>query len=630
MNISSLAIHPSKIPPSPESQSEVWFEKVMETDFLDLFYRGEYQKVVSDSIDGPSGVTESHQAPAVISSLTFLGRIDDAELLYETYRSKLSLGQKVMTRFFLGVVKCRHFQFQEARKYFGLNRLEVSRASERELEQEKDKILFYLYQGFGFYRYTYGHLRAAHRWAQKSYAASFRGNFLFGRLFAQDLLAHIEINLGRTHFGLKLIEQNISLAQNMGRGALIQMFKVTRAIYRSRFGISQKDAIEELLTTLSETVFEDGYSRACLLAELSQQYLIRGNAKKAGESLSSACDCVYRVDNPRLEILLNFRMAALLARKGDFAQAMHLVRSSLKRLEQNIDRLLELRLLGFECALAERLNKDEGLRDKQHQLEKLTKKTGYFIGRRILSRQSESYFYEQQTLQDPLGDLMDDLKRNAPDCLSTILENGWYGYLYPLCHIDPSQRTILLSLEGKSLTLFDSGDVLHFARGASNLVAKFFLCLSKGERSKEQIVNEVWEQNYHPLRHDPLIYSLVSKLRKELGTNSAWVEATENGYQLQRGVLVQEYQNEGTVAKAPPPLLEIETKVAAQSGLSYRQKQLLALAAKLHSVDVKTCVEHFKVSTATANRDLTFLENEGLLFRSGKGRSTRYHVEKEE
>ena len=628
MNILSLT-EPNLIPPSLflPALGLLSGREFMSSDLLDLFYRGEYQKIVSETIDSSQGISHGDQAPAVISALTFLGRISEAELLFETYSDQFQLSQRVMARFFLGVVKCRHFHFQEARKYFGLNKSDVSKNLKQLAEKEKDTVLFYVYQGFGFYRYTYGHLSAAYHWAQKSYAASFRANFLFGRLFSQDLLAHVEVNLGKTHLGLKLIDQNIALAQNLGRGALIQMFKVTKAIYRSRFGISQKDAVEELLTTLSETVFEDGYSRACLLAELSQQYLIRGNAKKASECLNSACDYVYRVDNPRLEILLNFRMAALLARKGEFSQALHLLRSSLKRLEHNVDRLLELRLLGFECDLAERVGKEDGIIERKNRLSQLTQKTGYFVGKRILNRKNHFGEVDLNSLQDPLGDLMDGLKRESQECLTSILENGWLGYLYQYCQIDPCQKTVLLGLDGKSLTLFESGEVFHVSRGASNLVTKFFMCLASGEKTKEQIVKEVWEQNYHPLRHDPLIYSLVSKLRKELGNNASWIEATELGYQLQKGVSVKEFSPKQSSLSVPSTPQGLPVQSGIQPGITYRQQQLLALTAKLKSIDVKTCVAHFKISTATANRDLAFLETHGMLFRTGKGRSTQYHVE---
>ncbi|MFM8313236.1 MAG: DeoR family transcriptional regulator, partial [Deltaproteobacteria bacterium] len=230
------------------------------------------------------------------------------------------------------------------------------------------------------------------------------------------------------------------------------------------------------------------------------------------------------------------------------------------------------------------------------------------------------------SLQDPLGDLMDGLKRESQECLTSILENGWLGYLYQYCQIDPCQKTILLGLDGKSLTLFESGEVFHVSRGASNLVTKFFMCLASGEKTKEQIVKEVWEQNYHPLRHDPLIYSLVSKLRKELGNNASWIEATELGYQLQKGVSVKEFSPKQSSLSVPSTPQGLPVQSGIQPGITYRQQQLLALTAKLKSIDVKTCVAHFKISTATANRDLAFLETHGMLFRTGKGRSTQYHV----
>jgi len=599
------------------------YEKWVTTEGLyKLFYRGKYQDVVSYLLDRDPAPVPPSFTPPLVASLTFLGRIDEAEMLYERAERELGALEKTICRFFLGVVKCRHFQFARARRYFGVNAREARRASGLNTI-DADRIRFYVCQGFGFYRYTYGHLLPALRWAKKAYQASFRADYLFGRLFSQDLLAHVEINLGRTHVGLKLIEQNIRLATSMDRDAVVQMSRVTRVIYRSRFGISSTDASEELLRTLSETTFEDGYSRACLLAELAHQYVLRGNATQAKETLNTACEYVYRIDNPRLEILLNFRIAYLLAQKGELAQSLHLVRSSLERLREKVDRHLEMKLRGLEFQLLTRLGETATLPALAGELKTLTRKTGYFVASRLLERREGRYSSSQFRLQDPLGDFIDDIDRGGSEVISEILEKGWFGLLYKVCDVDPTVRTLLIGLSGKSLTLFEAGNVRHVPRGASNQVAKFLCVLADGPKGKEEIITRVWGERYHPLRHDPLLYTLVSKLRKELGEHCAWVEASEKGYELQRGVIVREFQ------RAPEPASEIvhATEMTDHPELSFRQRQILGLAQQTSFIDVKILGEQFSVSPATANRDLSQLEKLGWLSRSGRGRATRYHYQ---
>ncbi|MFM8315071.1 MAG: DeoR family transcriptional regulator, partial [Deltaproteobacteria bacterium] len=388
-----------------------------------------------------------------------------------------------------------------------------------------------------------------------------------------------------------------------------------------------KDSIEELLSTLSETTFEDGYSRACLLAELSHQYLLRGNAVKAKETLNSACEYVYRIENLRLEILLNFRIAVMLSQQGELSQALHLVRGSLKRLEEKVDRHLELKLKGLEQKLLGKLGHLEQCESLSKEVYELTRRTGYFTANRIWGRTQGRYLSSEVRLQDPLGDMFDDIEQGNQELIQEVIERNWLGLLYPLCKIDVTTRTLLLGLSGKSLTVFDQGNVHHFSRGASNQVSKFLSVLSQGRKTKEQIIHEVWQEKYHPLRHDPLLYTLISKLRKELGNQAAWVEASQEGYELQAGVVVREFE------KALKPSQSVswdnsESVVPLDQGLlelNFRQQQIVSLARKSSYIDVKALGEAFQVSPATANRDLAFLEDQGWLIRTGKGRATRFH-----
>jgi len=150
----------------------------MDEDVYNLFYQGKYQDVVSLTLDVPKKSIQPAQVPPVVASLTFLGRIDEAKMVYERFQDNLSLLEATMSRFFLGVVSCRHFKFKEARRYFGENILQARDRGFPEDAPQREKIKFYLFQGVGFYRYTYGSLRPAFKWAKKSYESAFKASLL--------------------------------------------------------------------------------------------------------------------------------------------------------------------------------------------------------------------------------------------------------------------------------------------------------------------------------------------------------------------------------------------------------------------------------------------------------------------
>ena len=124
----------------------------MNDEIYNLFYQGKYQEVVSRTLDCQTNTITPHEVPPIVASLTFLGRIDEAKMVFERFQQRLSMLEATMSRFFLGVVNCRHFKFKEARRYFGQNILEARKNKFPENFQQQERIRFYLFQGVGFYR----------------------------------------------------------------------------------------------------------------------------------------------------------------------------------------------------------------------------------------------------------------------------------------------------------------------------------------------------------------------------------------------------------------------------------------------------------------------------------------------
>jgi hypothetical protein len=189
---------------------------------------------------------------------------------------------------------------------------------------------------------------------------------------------------------------------------------------------------------------------------------------------------------------------------------------------------------------------------------------------------------------------------------------------------------VIFGLSGESVTVFDAGDIRHDAGGWPELTRRLLFHLARGESSKEDIVRAVWEQRYNPLRHDPLVYALVARLRRLLEPQDGWLEVGENGYRLRPGVTVSVNwaRHESAVSQAgvgDGPATAMQVSVDAQrEGLSLRHAGILALCRRQGALGNRAVCEAFGISDVTASRDLAELVERGHLVRSGRGRSTAY------
>jgi Fic family protein len=154
---------------------------------------------------------------------------------------------------------------------------------------------------------------------------------------------------------------------------------------------------------------------------------------------------------------------------------------------------------------------------------------------------------------------------------------------------------------------------------------KFVRLLTDGPKTKAELVHAIWGYTYHPLRHDPLIYGLVYRLRSLLGLREDWIQAQGEGYSLRPDIKVQFFQLYANISNAPLP--EEDAKKSA-TDLNIRQLRILQYLQQHETIDIQGCVELFQTSKVTASRDLSNLTERGLLMRSGKGRNTCYGLPK--
>ena len=165
--------------------------------------------------------------------------------------------------------------------------------------------------------------------------------------------------------------------------------------------------------------------------------------------------------------------------------------------------------------------------------------------------------------------------------------------------------------------------------------SRLLWCLQNGPADKQKIVELVWEYEYDPLRHDPLVYTTVKRLRSALGQYKDWIGSDEQKYYFARGVEVHFGEELSGIVLAGDSLnfevadpekdelvRSVQNLEKKHEDLNYRQIATLSKKTKIWSVSLYS--EEWDVTTMTALRDLRQMCEAGLIKKTGKGRATRY------
>ncbi len=186
---------------------------------------------------------------------------------------------------------------------------------------------------------------------------------------------------------------------------------------------------------------------------------------------------------------------------------------------------------------------------------------------------------------------------------------------------------MLLNLEPKSITLITNDGIFHKPNELSTLNYRIISQLSETYTSKEDLVKSVWGYDYDPLRHDSLIYSSLSSLRKGLNEDKTVIETSEVGYSL-NATVVNLLDTTKPTSEKNTKSVEVTLQPSIENYLDHnlnaRQIQIMQYLAEKQFVSVKTVTQIFSTSEITANRDLRALFQKKLVLRVGQGRATQY------
>ena len=597
------------------------------------FFKGDHKEFLKqvDSLDFCDSSADWELFSFKIGALCFLGRTEEAEILFESRRAELSLIHLVQCRFFLGIAWARLSDYGKARKLLGENL-----RCRHELTNSHYS-LFYLYQGLAFYRFTCCRYQSAQWSIDRSFRAAVLSRDEWQLVLALDLKGYIYRMTGERAKAIAALESALDGAKKLGNGLVRHTLGLSLCIFRAEAGLLGTDVEKNLLAFTRKVSKKDNYSLAGLNLERSRHLSLRGQLKASQECLNKVCQVIYSSGHKRFRALLNFRYAYNACLRGDFHEALNLVSQSARDLDPTVDLGLAMSVRGLEREILEALGMPFP-KDMTKDLIQDSLKTGSGMALRILCRKGMIPSTVTSPAEDPLGDLLDYVAnpRVADSAkISKIVRSGYWAFLRNVVDIAPGEQGLYFDLLPNHLVIFDAGEIIVLERGVTTTIRAFVTAISQGPKTKEQLIDEVWGYRYHSQRHDHVIYTVASRIRQLLGERAHWLMSTEYGYELMAGSRVRFHQHlEETKGGAsfrevtdPTP---IETPEHARDhwpqDLNHRQVAILNELKACEFLGTNDCVEKFKVSKITAGRDLAGLVDHHLIVKFGKGRATRYRL----
>lgn len=592
----------------------------------ELFYKGEYAQVLQKTYDS-SVLSEPQHLGYVIGSLSFLGRVHEAEALYTAQRSQASDLNKVYSRFFLALGWTRRSQYEKAKKFLLINKTYL-----RKNKNTSAEVSFLVQQGISFFLYFLGQFEKSISWNEKSLASAIAAQNLWMRALAHDLLANNLIQNGRIYEGLRHFAEAAKDSEKINNKAIIQAIEISSLVLSCEYGIQIKNSFARLAELYAKTKQNDAFSRANLGLELARQYTLKGQWTLASDILNQIGNLIFEMQNRRQEARYNLRWAELYYLKNELNTALHYIRSGRRCLEL-VDHTYEMQFLGLEKKIHEEHKNLEQAEVLEQKLAQLSLTHNNIKNNNILSRGNGKAKSKNSYSDDEIHHMLTKAQQSQKTARKIILETEYFSWMYRFFNLKRGQNYILLNLQPKSLTIVDADGFTHKPSELSTLNYKILNTLSKGYTTKEELLSQVWGYQYDPLRHDSLIYSTLSTLRKILSQDAQIIETSEMGYNLKAKVLnlLEVSENDLEESLQQPAQAGAVSAPDMQRWLKFdlnsRQMQIMQLLTSTSFVSVKQVVKMFKTSEITANRDLRSLFQKKLVLRIGQGRSTQYMLD---
>ncbi len=622
-----------------------------------LFYRGQFRDIIASKVDGAVSSVSDHDLVFVVGALAFVGRVEDAITLYKAKSTQIETSDFAIA-FYIGIGLVRLSRYDEGSKWlrdnFARYRLLIGTPTTQDVAKLsilRQQAGFYAHQGLAFLRFFESRYLKALLHTDRAWKCALVANFGFGQALAADLRGHALVLTGEISRGVESLNRASTMALKLGNEALAFNIKSSLAYYRSRHGLDGLGEISDINQPQAHTMAnlksliknfdpQDNFSLAAAQVELSRQFVIRGDWDASEKLLQQAAPVVLAAQHARHTARLHHRLAYNRFLSGDFGSAIDHLNRAQTLIDRRFDLVERLNIQGLRLKILEEsvqsrssdgLNAAQELMELQAEVKELTARTGLGVGRNILWRCGHTV---EPTVDgdDPLGDLKNLASERGGagySGLLRIIASGLYGFLNEHLRFGLGARVICLDLIPGESFVFDRGNVLRSRERFSQIMKSILIAISKSAVSKSELVESFWGFAYHPARHDAMLYAVINRIRRALGSRGTWLTVDGQSYRIETGVRVQVYEHQVVEYElgSRMPLATAKDSGSSRednSALNYRQLAILNELQNGGHLTAAWCVAKFRVSRITAGRDLGQLLAQGLIVRHGKARVTTY------
>lgn len=592
-------------------------KKTKDMSWADLFYSGQFAHVLDMYQEKPSELTPE-QVPFVVGALVFLGKSLEAELLAQNESSHLSPVEHAACVFYLVLSHTRKSQYPKAQEQLAV-------LQELLQKDETAEVQFYHYQAEAFVLYFCGQIEQAKKMATESLRFALKSKKVFFQILAQDLLGHARVKTGEFFTGLQFIREAAKLALKIGNHSWEVAAHSAGVLYEAEYGYRRESILAELNKLKEDRRFQDSYSQITLHLELARQYVLRGQWGLAEEILNQTAPQVFASENRRQEIILNLHWAKLWSYRGQTQLAMQFLRAASFRLNSETDRGFELKILLAEADLM--TEPDPQLDRVKQRILELSEDYGETTERNQIQRRGWKIFSSERG-EDALHNFMMELQEDEARSFERVRASGYYAFFYKLVRRPPGEALMYVHGHSGEVVCFSSQEItVHKLTKLSLAVLR---TLSRKAVSKDELVRAIWGYEYDPLRHDSLIYSAISQLRRQLGEKHSWIVHDETLYSASVPILFDvKKQLKRTASSGAQVLREIQpAHFEVPPDVNARQAQIIEYLIENQYIDTRTVKSFFTMSEITASRDLSDLQKKGYVIRVGHGRATCYTLGK--
>lgn len=576
----------------------------------EFFVKGQYKALVDFYNENPQAL-DSENLHFVIGALSFLGHTMEAEELFRV--RKLSAHASAAALFYLGVGITRKSRYKKARVYFKKNQVLYS-------THPDPAVSFYSHQGIAFYLYFVGQYFRCEKYATKAFRLAVQAGQPEIKVLAQDLLAHTLIKTGQISGGLHMFQDTHKISKALGNKAFTSAIEISKLLVEAEYGHRPHTIVAELEKCFAEIDTQDNYSKTNVALELAHQRILRGEWKKAEEILNSQAPYIFAGSNRRQEITLNLRWAKIAYYRGQKVLASQFLRSASLRLHNEADKNFTIQILSMEVDLLELENSSLATEKRKELVQLQSFASG--IHRNMLSRRNLLGSPSKQAPhEDLIHEALEKISISPESAPRLIADIGYYSWFFKCLPLKLGQNYLIAGLKKDMLVIItQEGISLGKLTGVS---IKILDVLRWGPVTKNELVEHVWGYEYHPLRHDNLVYTAVSTLRKAFGSQQDWIQTLEDGYRIREDL---EFLNLGKTTKIDKELNRALTapREIQDPQLNFRQLQALEYLQENRFLNTRQYKDLFHTTEITASRDLAALNKKGFVLRLGFGRATQY------